>query len=220
LCTQHIHALFLNIQTWGSIQKRFCNGSDACLQAVPLERGEPTVALLFLWEAAHGTTFPSRAADLRGRIATFSACLSRAVAQDHHLQPWVHHRKMHFRLAPGLPALEYTRWTVAISPAVGEPFFATWKSYLRQVAEQHSAICTHPQQPPGTPPPKRQRRNPRRCPGVKRCRSSIADGQIIPRLTKRARVDPIPLPLPPSVPHRRCAPMHSCGRASTSGADT
>ena len=52
------------------------------LKAVPVEQGESSVALLFLWEVDHGKPYPSRAVDLIGRLSSFTKALKDAVTVD------------------------------------------------------------------------------------------------------------------------------------------
>ena len=52
------------------------------LRAVPITDGEPTVALLLLWEADHGQHFPCRATILFRRLGVFAKKFADAVAAD------------------------------------------------------------------------------------------------------------------------------------------
>ena len=56
----------------------------------PLEEGEPSVALLLLWEADKGAEYPSGATALSGRLTTFSKRLAEAVEADDELRGWLH----------------------------------------------------------------------------------------------------------------------------------
>ena len=56
------------------------------LKACVVASGEPSVALLLLWEADHGSLYPSRAVDTTGRLSTFTKRLKDAVAVDAELQ--------------------------------------------------------------------------------------------------------------------------------------
>ena len=74
-----------------------------CLKACAMASGEPSVALLLLWEADHGTEFPSRAVDITGRLSTFTKRLKDAVAVDAELQRWLDWKPMPFSMVAGLP---------------------------------------------------------------------------------------------------------------------
>ena len=99
--------------------------------------GEPSVALLLLWEADHGTEFPSRAVDITGRLSTFTKRLKDAVAVDIELQRWLEWKLMPFSLVPGLPCRVHIRWAVRIDPSVGEPFLGEWKAHVLEQVRQH-----------------------------------------------------------------------------------
>ena len=99
--------------------------------------GEPSVALLLLWEADHGTEFPSRAVDITGRLSTFTKRLKDAVAVDIELQRWLEWKLMPFSLVPGLPCRVHIRWAVRIDPSVGEPFLGKWKAHVLEQVRQH-----------------------------------------------------------------------------------
>ena len=100
------------------------------LRAVALEQGETAVALLLLWEADHGCPYPSLAGELMGRISTFCKRMKEAVTADDELKAWLEYKQMRVALTPSLPATMHVRWSVAIDPAVGEPFLSSWKSHL------------------------------------------------------------------------------------------
>jgi hypothetical protein len=100
------------------------------LRAVPLEQGEPSVALLLLWEADHGISFPSRAVEFSKRLSTFAKRLSEAVAADDELRSWLETRVVNKSLALGLPTRAISRWAIHIDPGVGDPFLSAWKAHL------------------------------------------------------------------------------------------
>ena len=100
------------------------------LRAVPIADGEPTVALMLLWEADHGKTFPCRAVDFVRRLGVFAKKFSEAVAADAELSQWLGSKKLFAQLSPGIPAAKYVKWSVKIDSTVGEPFLAAWKAYL------------------------------------------------------------------------------------------
>ena len=108
-----------------------------CLKACTLATGEASVALLLLWEADHGTTFPSRSVDLTGRLSTFTKRLKDAVAVDPELQHWLSWQLMPFSLAPGLPCRVHIRWAVRIDSSVGEPFLGMWKAHILEQFRLH-----------------------------------------------------------------------------------
>ena len=147
-----------------------------------MEQGEPSVALLLLWEADQGLPYPSQAVELVGRLSTFTKHLQDAVAADPELRAWLTFKKMHFPLCPGLPPGVGIRWAVCIDSAVGEPFVGLWKAHLLTlVRKRHEASFGK-----AAGPPKRQKREvqPR---GNKRKR----EGALIPPPlhTKQARVE-------------------------------
>ncbi len=107
------------------------------LQAVPLDQGEASVALLLLWEADHKKLYPAGKVDIRSRLQNFSKRLTDAVAADAELSVWMHSKtKLRGVLSPGLKPSCYTRWAVRIKPEVGEPFLGSWKAYLASVVQQ------------------------------------------------------------------------------------
>ena len=87
-----------------------------------LEQGETAVALLLLWEADHGCPYPSLAGELMGRVSTFCKRLKEAVTADDELKAWLEYKQMRVALTTSLPATMHVRWSVAIDPAVGEPY--------------------------------------------------------------------------------------------------
>ena len=103
------------------------------LRAVPVEQGEPSVALLLLWEADHGKAYPSRAVELVGRVSTFTAAVHDAVGVDNELPRWLTSSRMRMQLSGGLPYMPVLRWSVRIDPAVGEPFLGNWKAHLQKL---------------------------------------------------------------------------------------
>ena len=155
------------------------------LQAVSLDHGEASVALLLLWEADHGHLFPSGTVDLIFRLRNFSAKLEDAVAADAELRAWLQHRKIRGVLSPGLRPATYTRWAVQIRPQVGEPFMSSWKAYLASmVRKQQGLEHTRDPSPPDAAPPAK-RRTPAPAPTRKRARS----GAPPPLHTKKARLE-------------------------------
>ena len=107
------------------------------LKACVVASGEPSVALLLLWEADHGSLYPSRAVDTTGRLSTFTKRLKDAVAVDAELQRWLEWKLMPFSLVPGLPCRVHIRWAVRIDPSVGEPFLGKWKAHVLDQVRQH-----------------------------------------------------------------------------------
>ena len=74
------------------------------LRQVPVERGEPSVALLLLWEADHGHLFPSRVTEMKQRLCSFTRIV---VAADHALSLWLESKVLHVQLSPGVP---FNKW--------------------------------------------------------------------------------------------------------------
>ena len=144
------------------------------LRAVPVEQGEPSVALLLLWEADHGKAYPSRAVELVGRVSTFTAAVHDAVGVDNELPRWLTSSRMRMQLSGGLPYMSVLRWSVRIDPAVGEPFLGNWKAHLQELVRQHQSVASSAD--PG-PPRKRLKR------AVQPCRPAP------PLLTKKARIE-------------------------------
>ena len=97
------------------------------------------MALLLLWEADHHKIFPCGKSDIKSRVLNFTKSLVDVAAADTELSGWLHHKKERMMLSPGLRYNSYTRWTVQIQPAVGEPFLGAWKAYLRTVLQQQQA---------------------------------------------------------------------------------
>ena len=58
------------------------------LKAVPWESGEPSVALLLLWEADHNQHFPTTSMDIPVRLTGFTKTVSDAVDADIELSAW------------------------------------------------------------------------------------------------------------------------------------
>jgi hypothetical protein len=106
------------------------------LRAAPVERGEPSVALLLLWEADHGKPFPCRTNELAGRLTTFSKQLKDAVALDAALSAWLTCQHFWLSLAAGLPIARHLRWAVRIDPSVGDHFLGPWKAHLMELVRQ------------------------------------------------------------------------------------
>ena len=100
------------------------------IKACVVASGEPSVALLLLWEADYGSLYPSRAVDTTGRLSTFTKRLKDAVAVDAELQRWLEWKLMPFSLVPGLPCRVHIRWAVRIDPSVGEPFLGKWQAHV------------------------------------------------------------------------------------------
>ena len=119
------------------------------LRAVPIDKGESSIALLLLWEADHGTPFPTQAVELRGRLSTFTKRLKDTVGADHEMSHWLSCKQMHMQLSPGLPSGPMLRWSVHIDSEIGEPFMSIWKTHLLSLARQHQSVLE-----PG-PPKKR-----------------------------------------------------------------
>ena len=92
------------------------------MKAVAVEQGEPSIALLLLWETDHGKPYPSQAVELVGRMSTFTKRLQDAAAADHALSHWLIPKKVRMQLPIGLPSGVCLRWPVHIDSAVGEPF--------------------------------------------------------------------------------------------------
>ena len=152
------------------------------LWAVPVEQGEPSVALLLLWEADYGHSYPSQAVELVGRLSTFTKRLQDAVAADSELRAWLTFKKMHFPMCPGLPPGVGVRWAVCIDATVGEPFMGLWKEHLLTlVRRRHEASFGE-----GAGPPKRQKREVHSRGANKRKREGV---QAPPLHTKQARVE-------------------------------
>ena len=106
---------------------------------MPLKDGEPSVAILLLGEADHHKIFPCGKSDIKSRVLNFTKSLVDVATADTELSGWLHHKKERMLLSPGLRYNSYTRWTVQIQPAVGEPFLGAWKAYLRTVLQQQQA---------------------------------------------------------------------------------
>ena len=85
-------------------------------------QGEPYIALLLLWEADHKQEYSFQAAEVAGRLSSFTKHLKVAVAKDDQLSRWLVSKSLCRRLAPGLPQLHYLYWSVRCDVKVGEPF--------------------------------------------------------------------------------------------------
>jgi hypothetical protein len=102
------------------------------LQSVDPSVGEPTTALLILWEVSHQRDFPVWAADFNGKVASFSIML-RSVARAHpELSHWLSSRPIKRPLAEGLSAVAQLRWSVRIMDSAQQEFFIRWKAFLHQ----------------------------------------------------------------------------------------
>ena len=84
-----------------------------------MKQGEPSLALLLLWEADHGKVYHSGAVELVGRVSTFTAAVQDAVGADNELPRWLTSSRMRMQLFGGLPYMSVLRWSVRIYPAVG-----------------------------------------------------------------------------------------------------
>jgi len=137
--TRRLSRVQLSAQKWGAAsslhlwikQHRF-------LRAVPLEQGETAIALLLLWEADQGCSYPSLAVELVGRLSTFCKRLKEAVTADDELKAWLQYKQMRVALTPGLQAMTHVRWSVVIDPAVGEPFLSSWRAHLTSLVVQRN----------------------------------------------------------------------------------
>jgi hypothetical protein len=126
----------LSLQTWVKEHPH--------LQAVPLVQGEPSVALLLLWEADHQQLYPCGKADLAPRLNYFSKRLVDAVAADSELSGWLPHGRTRTALSKGLRPTSHTRWAVRIRPTVGPSFLQAWKTYLGTLVyqQQHRPLSS------------------------------------------------------------------------------
>ena len=86
------------------------------LHAVPLGQGEPSVAVLLLWEADHKQSYPCGKTELAARLNYFSKRLVDAVAADSELSSWLQRAKTRMVLSSGLRPTSSTRWAVRIRP--------------------------------------------------------------------------------------------------------
>jgi hypothetical protein len=130
------------------------------LQAVPLDQGEPSVALLLLWESEHHRPYPCGKPDLHYRLNAFTKRLLDSVAVDTELSAWMTTRKTRMVLSPGLRVTTNTRWAVKIRPEVGEPFISLWKAHLCSLVSQQLRRLLPVQGSPvgsSAPAPKRPR---------------------------------------------------------------
>ena len=109
------------------------------LRAVDVDCGEPSVALLLLWEIEHNTRFPCRAPALSARVGLFTKTLIDAVTADSELRTWLHHRQQWMPLCIGLPHQHHVRWAVEIDSRVGVPFLSSWKAYLLHLVSKQQA---------------------------------------------------------------------------------
>ena len=149
------------------------------LHPAPVADGEPSVALLLLWEADHKEMFPSRSTELKPRLGAFAKRLVTAVAADPELVQWLESRTFHIQLCPGLPWNRYLKWAVRIDSAVGEPFLGSWKSYLVGCAVRPPLpLCVDEMAPPA-----KKQKVPQ---GTKR---KLDEAPRPPSSTKRARLE-------------------------------
>ena len=127
----------------------------AYLAPAELAVGEPSVALLILWEVDHNCCFPTQAAedDLSGRLTGFTRRLQRRVAGDAALSQWLTCGYTWRAPAAGLPLQHCMRWTVRVrQPGPAEPqgwwqeFTRRWRAYL--ATQQHAAPALPPAPPP------------------------------------------------------------------------
>ena len=123
-----------------------------------IEMGEPSAALLLLWEGDHGRPYPSDATSTRGRLTTFSKRLMEAVDAHEDLQAWVQSRLLTRSLVPGVPPQAQRFWSLRVLPSAGPAFLAAWKTYLEDfVVRQWSVAPLHGGEQAAPPPPKRPR---------------------------------------------------------------
>ena len=187
------------------------------LRVVDVEKGEPSVALLLLWEADHGRPYPSRAAMLRVRVITFSKRLQEAVAADTELSVWLQSRRMKTTLAPGLPTALLLRWSVSIKDAVGEPFLSSWKAYLASLLAQRIAAPLAALDP-GCQSPRRKRQKRQTEPqrrGVKRQRASTTT-----TTTSSCSSSTALRPVPTTADRAKRLKAHASAAAAASGSAT
>ena len=154
------------------------------LKAVNLSQGEPTIALLILWEIDHACEYPSLAVELVGRVATLTRRLNEAVAADTELSSWMTSKCTRIQLSPGLAPTAHQRWAIKIDPAVGEPFLGKWKEHLLSLV-QHQQVVTVDDQGPARKRLKREIQPRNR--GAKRERDGGAPPP--PLTSKKARVE-------------------------------
>jgi len=109
------------------------------LRAVDVDCGEPSVALLLLWELEHNTRFPCRTPGLSARVGLFTKTLSDVVTADSELRTWLHHRQQWMPLCIGLPHQHHVRWAVEIDSRIGVPFLPSWKAYLLHLVSKQQA---------------------------------------------------------------------------------
>ena len=119
----------------------------------PVEMGEPSPALLLLWEADHGRPYPSDATTTRGRLTTFSKRLAEAVEAHEDLQAWVQSRLRTRSLVPGIPPQAQRFWSVRVLPSAGPAFLTAWKAYLEEFVLQRWHVRPQQADPVAVPPP-------------------------------------------------------------------
>ena len=166
----------LSLQTWLKEHPH--------LQAVPLNQGEPAVALLLLWEADHKQLFPCGKADLRARLNYFSKRLVDAVEADSELSKWLLRGKTRMVLSKGLRPTTHTRWAVRIRPEAGASFLQAWKACLSTMVhrQQHGRLHFSAAAPPTSTP-----HGPQSVPA--RARKRARPTTTPPLHTKKARVE-------------------------------
>ena len=105
----------------------------------PGARGEPTVALLLLWEADHDRGFPSAATSWAKRTEGFGWRLLQEV-QAHPELGLQSAARVRRPLGDGLRATTQRWWGVRIPDTVGEAFLSRWRAMLlEQYAAQRAA---------------------------------------------------------------------------------
>ena len=91
-----------------------------------------------------------------GRLTAFTPVLvaAAAAAADSALS-WLQSRGAKLPLAPGLPPVSFSQWSVPIDPAVGDPFLTSWKTRLLELLRTHRSAA--PPGPPAAPSPPRHK---------------------------------------------------------------
>jgi len=202
------------------------------LQPVEVDKGECSMALLLLWEVEHGGPFPTVGTDRASALAGFTKRLARRVALDEELKEWLVTKDVQRPIAPGMPEVHHTRWSVRVcQPPVGEPqgwyaeFVGRWRSYLGSLTQpvgrnivpavqtEEVPTSSNPACPTSPGPAFASRA------GRRRPRSVEADTG--PPARRRAQPPPRPLPgdLSPRGPHSAPgsqAPQEVAAAAATS----
>ena len=119
--------------------------------------GEPSIALLLLWEADHDLPYPSGASELRGRVTTFTKRLLEASEADDSLHGWLKSASLLRSLAPCVTAQRQRFWGVRVRPGSHPRFQAAWFEHLRELVRQNFR-CNPAPTGPGTPPPAKRPR--------------------------------------------------------------